>query len=428
VGTHLPKNLLTVFHEKCPQLKELEITYPPDMSRFLGYSSEEVQPEGTGDVERALYAEPEIARFSGLKSLVLKNLFEDLGWFRNRIVEVLVQSPELEGFEVSLGVKTILRHHRQNERDKFENWFDELCAAYGATGAKPLRLRYLGLAGAVFPFKEKSIHMLTDLKHLEELRLENDSVWDSGHMIVDIYNYADEDSGIAFEELGPDNCPRLRRFSLACLHRDVNRLLANSDPAWLRQIAFSARDTWGGYEWAGLLRSDELFPSYPVHPRMMHIELKRDQVILKDEDGEHWDDDDKPTAEEVLNDLVSGDDVGALEGLAVHLEIKEEGSESEICFEDFDMFADALSKLPNLTQLAVVEYGRDERLIKPEEAEHAARLLAAAGSRIRYLRVHNRYWRVWREEGDNIRLGTLSPEERRECELFSFLNWKPNPF
>ncbi|KAL1840010.1 hypothetical protein VTJ49DRAFT_927 [Mycothermus thermophilus] len=434
-------NLLNAFREQCPRIQELDITFSENMSRFLGYS-DLVQPEE----HRAFYAKPDLASFSGLKSLALRNLYQELDWWRDQIVSVLRASPDLQHLELSLALWTLHLHHVKNEDQKFANWFDELCEAYAATGAKPLRLRSLHLGCAVLPFNAEAVQKLVDLRHLEDLYIHNEGIYYDGKIVLDMYNYDDEDSGIAFDAFGSENCPNLRRFSMVTHHRDVHNMLAQADPAWLRNLAVSCHGTWGGWEFASLLRPDpeERHPQLPVHLRMLHIELQREMVFLRNYDGEHMADEDIPALEQVLDNLVTGDD-GALEGLGVHLEVRcgQDGGPvepGEHPFEDFHLFLDAIGKLSSLTQLAVLDYKSmfsEKRILKEWEAEHAACMLAMANPRLRYVRVHRRYWRIWREDG-NVRLEKLAElddetvdvdrsklGEASQVELFRWMNWKP---
>ncbi|KAL2272038.1 hypothetical protein VTJ83DRAFT_1409 [Remersonia thermophila] len=446
-GTRLPVSLLDAFRERCSGLKHLDITFCENMGGFLGHSDEAL-PEGTGEEERRLYGRPDLASFSGLRSLALRNLYQELDWWRDQIVTALRQSPDLQHLELSLGLWTVHLYQAENELAKFEHWFDELCNAYTATGAKPLRLRSLRLGFATFPRRSESAEKLADLSCLEDLHITNEGTYFKGQIVIDMYNHEDEDSGIAFDAFGPDRCPSLRRFSMAVYHRDVHDMLAQADPAWLRNLALSCEGLWGGWELPGLLRPDPdgLYPQLPMHPRMLHMELDRSKVSLVNYEGEHLPSEDIPAAKQVLDDLAAGDD-GALEGLGVHLKVRRGAGEGpadpgEHCFEDLDLLADAVGKLPNLTQLAIVDckttYAK-ERILEEREAEDAARLLAMANPRLRYIQVHRRYWRAWREDG-NVRLEKLAQlddaamevdvkklGEASQVELFRFLNWQPQP-
>ena len=127
-----------------------------------------------------------MAVFSGLEELTLENLYEELPWWRAQIFQVLKNSPGLQELKLSLSTKTLARYHHNEEREKYDTFFDKLCGEYGDAVAAPLRLRSLHLGTAVYPFDTGCLVALTDLKFLEEVHVENQGVWEGG-MIVDKY-------------------------------------------------------------------------------------------------------------------------------------------------------------------------------------------------------------------------------------------------
>ena len=384
------------------------------MGEIVGYS-ELFQPEGWRLAERALYGKPDLTVFSGLEELTLDYLYEELPWWRSQIVQVLKNSPGLRKLKMSLSVQTIARHHYEEEREKFESFFDDLCVEYGEAAAAPLRLRSLHLGTAVYPYEIGSLKSLTDLAFLEEVHVENGDVWDDG-IIIDMYTGDEEHRGIAFHVFGPAYCPNLRRFNVAEYQRDVHDFLATtSDPSFTRRLAVSFQRVWTGYEAAALLRPNRNYPSLPLHLRMFDIDLQRSQVRLVNEDGDDLSCEGIPPAKDVLADLASGDD-GTLEGLAVHLA---ENPEAEGGFEDFGLLFDALGNLVNLSQLAVEANIYGERLLKAEALVKAAHLLAAAAPCLRYIKVYETCWRIWRNRGDGtVRLEELEGREIDDVELF----------
>ena len=380
-----------------------------------------VQPEGWRMAERARYGQPDLTVFASLEELTLENLYEDLPWWRSQIVQVLKNSPGLRKLQLSLSTPTIARYNHEDERENFDDFFDKLCEDYDKAGAAPLRLRSLHLGTAVYPFEQSSVMALTDTQFLEEVHLENRGVWE-GSTIIDMYNTVEEGSGLAFDAFGPLYCPNLRRINFADYQRGVHEFLARVEvPSFTSKLAVSCCGLWAGSEPAALLRPDPDFPSLPIHLRMLDIDLQRNQVRLCDEDGDDLEREDIPTAKEILADLVSGDD-GTLEGLAVHLA---ENPEAVGGFEDFGLLVHTLGSLANLTQLAVEANIHGERLIKGDALGNAARLLAAAAPRLRYIKVYDECWRVWREGGAALRLEQLEGREIDDVELFRGLIWQP---
>jgi len=123
---------------------------------------------------------------------------------------------------------------------------------------------------------------------------------------------------------------------------------------------------------------------------------------------------DVPTVSQVLEDLVAGDG-GALEGLTVHFP-RDPGD--DLISSLLESVTDTLPRLTGLAQLSVVlpglmNYNFDEK------TESTARRLAAAASRVRYIKVENRSWRVWRDRNGTVRLEELEDREISDVELFS---------
>ncbi|KAK3901231.1 hypothetical protein C8A05DRAFT_16561 [Staphylotrichum tortipilum] len=416
----LEMSTVSKLHESCPAIKTIHVTFPEDMGERVGYN-DLVQPEGWRMRERALYGTPDLAVFSSLEELTLENLYEELPWWRAQIVQVLKNSPSLRKLKLSLSTKTMARYHHDEESGKFYGFFDKLCEDYGDAETTPLRLRFLHLGIGVYLFDAHCLAALTDRNFLEEVHVENEGVWEDGQ-IVEMYNEDDEpNSGLAFDAFGPRHCPNLRRINFAHYQRDVHAFLASiDDPSWTRRLAVSCRGLWAGYEPAALLRPDPNFPSLPLHLRMLDIDLQRNQVRLLDEDCDDLVQEDIPTAKDVLADLVSGDD-GTLKGLAVHLA---ENLDADGGFEDFGLLVHALGGLVNLTQLAIEANVDDECLLKGDALDKAAYLLATAVLQLRYVKVYEKCWRVWRD-GVAVRLRELEAREKDYIELFQGFIWEP---
>jgi hypothetical protein len=310
----------------------------------------------------------------------------------------------------------VVGYGEAGERQKFEGFFDQLCDEYGETGAAPLRLRSLLLGTAVYPHKLDSLTKLTDLRFLEEVHILNTGVsseW-SDRETIDLYANGDGHSSLAFDAFGPARCPNLRRFCIGRYEKDVHEFMATRiDPSSARKLALSSGGMCSDRDVAALLRPDPKYPALPLHPRMISINLlpTRDSRV--------------PSAKSLLDALVSGDD-GTLEGLVAHLS---ENPEAPGEFNNIDLLAHALGKLVNLTQLAVSVDLR--RPIGPQfpglaDARAKARskvlgVLAAAPPRLRYLEVDGKYWQVWRNDDDTVRLEEMDDYEVREVELFEDL-------
>lgn len=243
----------------------------------------------------------------------------------------------------------------------------------------------------MYPYQLHSLESLTDLSYLEEVHIENEGVFHYLDITI-IYDSDNGDSGIAFHVFGPTRCPHLRRFTASDYQRDVHAVFAAiEDPALARQLAVSCGQMGTGRELSALLRANPAHPSLPLHLRMLDVGLWRDQVNLYGEDGEDVPDDEVPSAEQVLEDLVS-DDKGTLEGLAVRLR---EDSDAEDGFEHLDLLASALVRLVNVTQLVVSRpSGLYWTRMTDEALARAARTLGAASPRLRYVKMYWQHWRI----------------------------------
>lgn len=381
-------------------------------NHYLGYPESREFSDGPNAEElraREVYGRPDLTVFRGLEELTLDNLCEELPWWRETIAEVLKNSPELKKLGLSLSTSAIGTAARYGERETFDDFFSDLCGEFWAAGAPPLRLRSLKCGTAIIPDDAESLQSLTDLSCLEEVHIENTGVYYFMD-VISMYE-SDEESGIAFEALGPAQCPNLRRLTVHEYRGDVHELFAASDdPAWTRQVALSVVDLSEALEPAQLLRSSKKYPSLPLHLRMLDVNLDREGLYLADDEGRQVPPEDVPTASQVLEDVVAGDG-GALEGLTLHFP-RDEGDDSFSGL--LESVTNMLPRLTGLAQLSVVLPG-----VNDDKIESTARRLAAAASRVRHVMVQERGWRVWRDRDGTVRLDELEDREISDVELFS---------
>lgn len=390
--------------------------------RLLRERTEDSREED--DSFSTLYGNPDLTVFSGLEELTLLGLYNELPWWRSQIVQVLKRSPRLRMLALSLSVKTVDRYVLNNENGMFRDFFDQLCDDYGETGAAPLRLRSLRFNMAMFPSKVDSVKRLTDLSFLEKVHIENVDIWVDG-FYINVYNDDSRDNRLLFDIFGPAHCPNLRRINTASLDCHFYNYLAGiADASFARKLAVSSQTTWSGYELAALLRPDPRYPSLPLHLRMLDIDLVRVDASVIGQDGNALRGEDMPSARQVLEHLVSRDD-GTLEGLTVHLR---EDPGAEVGFEGVDSLVHALPKLTNLTQLAVIPDAYTKGPLTKGSAERLVAMLANAVPRLRYIRVHESYWRLWRDGSGAIKLESLVRSEAIRVELFRESIWEPLSF
>lgn len=423
----LAEETLATLHRACKEIASIHLEFPESMDeKVLGYMADpEFHSPETYQLEaRKTFGRPDLTVFSGLEELVLHGLYGDLQWWRAQIVQVLKISPGLRKLELSLSARRIALYESTGQREKFDDFFDKLCDEYKETGAEPLQLQTLKLGTAMYPWKLASIMKLIDPYYLQDIFIQNKGVYQDLDIIL-MYDSPGEDSGIAFHAFGPGHCPNLRRFTASNYEIDVHKIFASVDePALIRQLAMSFSQMGSPQELAALLRPDQNYPSLPLHPRMLDIDLQRDQVYLIDDEDEQLPDDEVPTAVEVLEDLVSGD-AGALEGLMVHMA---EEPDTPGGFQHLDLLANALTKLVNVTQLGIEKYLFHQTRLSDETLVCGAQILAAAGPRLRYIKVYNHYWSIWRNVEGAIRLDVLEDREISDVELFRENIWVPDTF
>jgi hypothetical protein len=265
---------LASLHGSCPGIRAIHITFPRDWHL---HSPDWRLPE---HATYATYGKPDVTVFSNLDELTQNELYDDLQWWKSQIAQALKKSPKLGKLQLSISRRTLYRYHADGERGVYDYVFDQLCDKYRETGTAPLRLRSLQLGTAVCPFRLRSLKNLTDLSFLEEVHVTNRAIWNGSLSIIDVAFMAYVDRGIAYEAFGPAHCPRLRSFRVTNYAGDVHRFLATAgDAACVRNLAIASRDTMSEscrHEMAALLRPDPGYPSLPLRPRMLNIDLQLD--------------------------------------------------------------------------------------------------------------------------------------------------------
>lgn len=403
----LATETLRVLHDSCPRIKSIRIEFPDGMDEL--FVLDDTEPSRLQLEARDIYGEPDLTIFKGLEELALDNLYAP--WWRSQVVQTLQNSPTIRKLALSLSPETIFRYDGRGEIEMFHDFFDQLCDEYGATGAAPLPIQSLNLGTGIYPRRRSGIEQLVNFRDLEDVHVENRGVWSCYDLIL-MYDGGKENSGLVFDVFQPTQCPRLRRFTAAQYKPDVHRLLATKwDSTSARQLAISFTSIGNRYTYepAMLLgEADSRHPSLPLHFRMLDIGFDADTTYLDD----------------VLHDLVSGDD-GALEGLVIpwHRVQTDQG----VGFLHLDLIANAVAKLANLTQLRVIpnRWNREE-IIGSEETQRIADILARAGPRLRYIQIQHRYLSIWRNRDGTIRLEELEDREIDDVELFSRTVWEPD--
>jgi hypothetical protein len=91
-----------------------------------------------------------------------------------------------------------------------------------------------------------------------------------------------------------------------------------------------------------------------------------------------------------------------------------------------DLLVGAVRQLGNLSQLAVLDCIEDGKVLPGQkECAAAAGLFAAVAPCLRYIRVYELCWRVFRSWDGTFRLEELEEEDIVEVELFQLTTWEP---
>ncbi|CAK7204321.1 hypothetical protein SEUCBS139899_007076 [Sporothrix eucalyptigena] len=434
INMDMDVELLRALYAYCPRLKVLQMNFSYYISENLGYR-EGVEEEEMSDILRARdkYGKPEISLFTGLAELSLHGVYDELEWWQAEIVTALHKNAAtLKHVELSLSRMTC--GYACFFSDMFKTFFDDLCDQYGALpGAKPLLLEHLVMHEGIYAYRRASLCKLLDPLRLISLRVYNDKLHDDEVMtLIDPYPSREWDQacGIPFDVFGPKGSPHFRQFTIARLEFDVYDMLRRAgteNPAWTRKLAVFCGRFISGFEFPGLLRRG-------VHFRMLNLDLERTyfhKVPLCDDDsGEELPIEKIPSVEQVLQELVKGDN-GTLEGLSIRMADSKLPHHGKLpSLENTQLLATYLAQLSGLAQLDVMHTWVEKA---ETEAKEIAHLLAEAAPALQYIRNPYAAWRVYREPADGtgdearavVRLEPLDEAEIDDIELFKYSIWDP---
>ncbi|KAK3361957.1 hypothetical protein B0T24DRAFT_538050, partial [Lasiosphaeria ovina] len=328
---------------------------------------------------------PALARFGSLTELTLLNIAPgDRHCCQEQFIQLLANSPGLR--KLHLSIQPHLRKVFQVS-DKYTCYFDDICDLFGDTGALPLRLESLKLSGLLCTWRLASLEKLTDPTHLKEVYISN--------------RFLSEN--ISYRLFEPAHCPNLRHFGVDEYNVGVHNFLSTiGDRSFARQLAISCIFHVDDCEMWMLQRKSHKKPALPLHFRMLEIDLRRRNRSLKPRyDSEAVVDESPGSDEAILSGLVSND-VGVLEGLLVHVPVVylsgtlKEDYTYLTRFDYLDLLERTISGLPSLTQLViqVEDLGYTESSIRK-----AAMRCAAAAPELRYLKLYDRHYRIWPQQG-----------------------------
>lgn len=358
---------------------------------------------------------PGLAIFESLENLDLHWSWADLDEWQRQLILILRNSPGLRKLGLSISVDVFRTCYRAGRDHEYEHLFNRLCDAYGETGAAPLRPKSLRLGQALYPTSASSFAKMIDLDSLEEVQLENYTVGlEDGDMFGIIDPSPDNSEidriiyGVFFSS---SSCPNLRRFTARRYSGDIHDVLAWMDKTCVQRLALSFSET-SEPDLAYALRAEESWwgwPSFPLHPRMLELEMHRNKIDIS---GSY----EPITDEQVFYHLASYDPQN-LESLMVNLAPDRDAEGGVVGLRELCQILNGFSKL---TQMVVksdawrgvgIGVGDDDTEIKA-----VAKILALAIPYLRYIRIQGLSWRIWRQADGLITLEDLDSREIRQVE------------
>ncbi|KAI1121297.1 hypothetical protein F5Y10DRAFT_256569 [Nemania abortiva] len=418
VGIPLAAETLDTLRRCCPRIKSIHVEFPENMEEMvLGLSIaddelEDDEPDEDVLEARALYRSLSFRGFPEIESLHVYNIFDDLRRFREDLVKVLREAPNLRSLGLSLAIESIARCYNSGQAGQYDGWFDRLCSEYVGSGAPRLQLESLICGTAIYPTKTNVLANFTDLACLEQVHIENRDVSREGKYIS-IYG-SNEHSRIVFTSVLSNQTHKLRRFSAFQFRDDIMEALGDiDDPNITRQLALSFQNQ-EYVEIHDLFRQDENYPHFPLQLRMVDLDLQRQE----------WE---EFTAKSILDSLVASKQ-DTLEGLMVHLP---EEPATDGGFAHLDILGYALGSLPNLGQLAIGmdKFGRERSNLTEAQLRHSAKRLATAVPQIRFINIYWMFWKVSRGSDatgtEAVLLEELGCAEREQVELWVHSIFRP---
>lgn len=408
---------IDTLHNSCKRLQNLTIHHwPSESARY--------------------FSGPELSAFKNLQHLSVTHVNNDLLEWKAHIVQILRNSPTLQGLDISISCTVIYDYGYTDSPDTCKWFFDRMCDDYAAAGGQPLRLRYLGCGQGTWPSSHSSLVKLTDLEYLEDIDVHNSNMAWLGTATY-LYGYADElaECGIVFDAFNPSHCPNLRSFATVEYRYDVHELMASfsANRAFSKKLIVRFDDSYY-FDTICMLRPAIDHPALPLSLRML-LGLQLSRYGLSWYDGKESE---KTSAAQVLNDLVSSN-ADSLEGLTVDVEETcPEASRQDprppsenYSFRSLEELEAALTRLPHLTQLGVNterRFGREAVVgnVSEDKVLDAARRLALASHNMVYISIYARYWRIRRQANGDVHLVELEEWEWKDVELFYYAVWKPH--
>jgi hypothetical protein len=193
-------------------LRIVSINFPIDNDAFIFlevdghvlHIEDEQRMASFGNTERDF-------NFHGLRKLSLHNIFGDVKSWRQKILQVILNSPELDHISLSLAKDTVMRLDMVETAEDEEDWrfylglFQWLCHEYTAEMGAPLKLKSVQLGYGIRFHDLASMEDEFDSSILENVHIHN--------------NYSDPPIyTLPWDLLLANNSPKLRYISLSELN------------------------------------------------------------------------------------------------------------------------------------------------------------------------------------------------------------------
>ncbi|EXF77102.1 hypothetical protein CFIO01_01749 [Colletotrichum fioriniae PJ7] len=225
----------------CPNLEDISFDleshpHQPGADRYCSDDDSWRDPEPIMPVPDDLkYSIADFNVFSGLTGLHLTGLQGLIPKWIETIARILGSSPKLTDLSLSLSRPTADTFSTLDDRDELYDFLMNLGNHYGGLGHPPLRLKSLKLYYPVLLCEDEDggfdyLEKLTDLNHLQELRLFNQSAIIRGNSPPD----APE---LAYYAIDPSTMPNLRQLTLGAWESGISHCFEELTEEYASQLS-----------------------------------------------------------------------------------------------------------------------------------------------------------------------------------------------
>ncbi|TPX07430.1 uncharacterized protein E0L32_002100 [Thyridium curvatum] len=375
-----------MLHHHCPDLRALYVEYPPTRRH----------PTGNEHANKLHNAHPtcrtlDFELFVNLTELSLLRLSGDLRLWRQKILKIILHSPNLTKLGLSIGYATTV-HLGDNTSPSSEarietGFFDDLCGDYHASGTRRLHLKTFHF-GSGIPIRDAmSLGNLTDPTFLEEI------IVDQGRLDV---------SALLQNVILREMTPRLRRLLIvnSCEHKAKKEILRLLEAGGLLpQLAL--------YLYTGLTRDIIEFPGRQdgsvLRSRMVKVEV---DGLPDGLDGIAADLDGQVPEGLCLLAILDRDPAPALESVTGFI----------------NKFSEVAQQFPKLNQVLIeLSFGSETPSLSRHDLTRTAELLASNVPQLCYIHLCGVFWKVCTSLDEGPEVVELDFSDLEEIELFKMI-------